>query len=297
MPAPTTREPNSVAQSPAEAAYARGMWAYLHGDFASAYDEFQRAIASGLTVASARFYCGMAACQLGRMHDAVPHLEAVVESEEPLPDALMEKWAPAAEVKQNVQVAVVEGVYVTMPVTSLAAALLLAELYQGLGRHDDAVDLMQELIGADPTSEPIRLSLCDLLYEGYEFEPLLLVASRADPRSTLGFACYVFKAQAEGWLGRWQDAVTTLEAALSVTEADDPKVLEAARDVLGVAYGNVGLSTTRLETFARAFSRLPTHDPAAGADVYSSPAYRDPGQIPRVPKPPGVPDRDPFTRD
>lgn len=45
---------------------------------------------------------------------------------------------------------VTDDVKVEVPFGSLAAALTLAEIYQGTGRLDEAIGLIQQLVEADP---------------------------------------------------------------------------------------------------------------------------------------------------
>lgn len=250
--APTPAPPYQA--SPAEAAYADGMQAYLSGDFPSAYEQFTRAIKQGIDSVSADFYAGNSAVQQGLFRKAIPHLERVVQSEMPLPDELMYRYAPTDRVRQWLQIAVVEGVYATLPIDSVAATLLLAEMYQYARQRDAGITLLRELIELWPDHEAVRLSLCDLLYEAADFDGVIAAAEPAAPQTTLGLACRIFKAQAQGHLGDFNGCRLTVEAALATTEAEDPKVLKAARDALVVAYQELGIPLDSLDRFMRALN-------------------------------------------
>jgi len=268
--------------SPAESSYAEAMQAYLNGDFERAYRGFTVALQGRIGSVSADFLAGLSAFQLGRVPDAIPHLERVVEAEQEMPDPLMSLYAPPDQVRQRVEVAVVEGIYVTLELDSLAAALLLAEAYQGVGKRDKAIALMGELLELNPDSEAIRLSLCDLLFEAADFGGTIRVASVAAPKSNLGFACQIFKSQAESWLGDWQASKDTLESALSDTEADDDKALVAAQENLARSYEELGLSPKRMTAFQRSLTRKKRtrpKDPRVGKSVaYESRAYESPDE-------------------
>lgn len=266
--------------SPGESSYAEAMHAYLNGDFETAYRGFGAAVKGRIGAVSAEVFAGLSAFQLGRVRDAIPHLERVVEAEQELPDALMTMYAPPEQVRQQVQVAIVQGIYVTLEVDSLAAALLLAEAYQAVGQRDKAIELMGDLLELDPGDEAIRLSLCDLRFEAADFGGTIEVASLASPTSNLGFACQIFKAQAESWVGDWQTAKDTLESALAATEADDDNALRAAQENLAGVYEELGLSPKRLTAFRSALTRkkrMMPKDPHVRKRVsYESRAYGSP---------------------
>lgn len=115
--------------SPGEPLYSEAMEAYLNGDFDTAYRGFRGALKKKIGAVSADLFAGLSAFQLGRVPHAIPHLERVVEAEQELPDALMALYAPSDKVRLRVEVAVVEGIYLSLELDSLAAALLLAEAY------------------------------------------------------------------------------------------------------------------------------------------------------------------------
>jgi len=242
-------------RSPAESSYATALEAYSQGSFDAAYQGFAAAIKQRVGGVSADFFAGVSLFMSGRVPQAIPHLERVVESDQELPDRLLNTYAPPDQVSLRFEIALVQGIYASLEVDSLAAALLLAEAYQGTGKRDQAIALMDELLDLMPDDVAVRLSLCDLLFEAADFHRTIDVSSEASPISNLGFACWIFKAQAESWLGDWEAARQTFETALSETEADDEHALRVARDGLERSYAKLGLSSKRLATFQRALAR------------------------------------------
>jgi tetratricopeptide (TPR) repeat protein len=258
--------------SPAESLYSEAMEAYLSGDFDAAFRGFRGALKKRIGAVSAELFAGLSAFQLGRVPDAIPHLERVVEAEQELPDALMALYVPSDQVMLRVEVAVVEGIYVSLELDSLAAALLLAEAYQSVGQREKALALMGDLLELDPADEAIRLSLCDLLFEAADFDRTIDVASADSPRTNLGFCCHIFKAQAQSWLGDWQATKETFESALSGSDADDENALKVAREGLARSYEELGLSAKRLTAFHTALMRKRKNRPS-GSVAYESQAY------------------------
>lgn len=266
-----------VAAPPAESSYAEGMQAFLEGDFVTAYRGFSAARKGRQGSVGADLLAGISAFMTGRVPDAIAHLERVVAADEELPDELMSRYAPRGEVRLRFEVAIVQGIYVSLGVDSLAAALLLAEAYQGVGKRDQAIELMSELLELGPNDEAVRLSLSDLLFEAADFAGTIEVASPAAPRTNLGFTCQIFKAQAESWIGDWEAAKVTLESALSNTQADDESALAAAHENLAGAYAELGLSSKRLTAFQAALARkrkaLPKDPRVVRSATYESKGY------------------------
>ena len=71
--------------SPAESSYAAAMQAYFQGDFEAGYRGFRAALENQIGAVSAEFLAGLSAFQLGRVPEAIPHLERVVEAEKICP--------------------------------------------------------------------------------------------------------------------------------------------------------------------------------------------------------------------
>lgn len=251
----TGTTPLATAETPGESQYAAGVSAYFEGDFEAAYRAFDTATKQKVGAVSADLLAGVSLFQLGRVPDAIPHLERVVEADDEVPDAMMSRHVPPEQVRHQLEIAIVEGIYARLDVDSLAAAILLAEAYQGVGKRDKAIELMTDLLAAIPEDEAVRLSLCDLLFEAADFDGTIAVASEASPETNLGFACWIFKAQGETWKGDWNAAKDTLERALSETQADDEHALRAANENLEGTYAELGLSAKRLKAFQTTLSR------------------------------------------
>lgn len=271
--------PNPEARlAPAESEYANAMSAFLYGNFDAAYSGFKSALKHGANRISGDYYAALSAIQLGRVPEAIPHLERVVASDQTLPDDWMLTYAPPDRVELKVRISIVDQVYATLDMNNLSAALQLAELYQRVaGRRDDAIALMNDLLELDPTDEAVRLSLCDLLFEATDMPRLIDVAGQASPRTSLGLTCHLFKQQAYSWLGDQEAAKEVLEHALTATEADDDEVLRVAHSNLVAVYGDLGLSPKRAANFRASLTRKKRPSPKdprlSTSVVYSNKAW------------------------
>jgi hypothetical protein len=91
-------------------------------------------------------------------------------------------------------------------------------------------------------------------------------------------ACHLYKQQGHVWLNDFEAAKTTIEQALTETEADDQAVLRAAHNNLVGLYSDLGLSPKRADAFKRALThkkRTASKDPRVTKSVvYSSKAYQ-----------------------
>ncbi|HYU57850.1 MAG TPA: DUF4236 domain-containing protein, partial [Actinomycetota bacterium] len=139
--------------------FVRGVTAYMQGRHEDALAALREVI--GRDPANAHVgeevFAGMALVELGRNADAIPMLEAVVASDQQIPDALMTKYRLSGQMV----VAVTPAVTATVPMSHVSAALMLAELYQRAGRPQAAVELLESLGSLAP--DPVfALSLAEL---------------------------------------------------------------------------------------------------------------------------------------
>ena len=106
------------------------MLAYFAGDRAATVAAFEEVLAYDPSVTSAHLFAGVAASTLDDGRRAAAHLEAVVASPAGLPDRLQAKYLPGRTFALSLAVRITEAVTARPPLSELAAALMLAELYQ-----------------------------------------------------------------------------------------------------------------------------------------------------------------------
>src|SRR5262245_11953808 len=108
---------------------------------------------------------GLTAVHVGDATRAIPHLEAVVASDAGLPDPLLLKYAP----ELAFEVSITPEVSALIPAGSMAAALALVECYQEVGRHEEAIGVLQQLV-EDEREPALTLSLCELYAEAGDWD-------------------------------------------------------------------------------------------------------------------------------
>lgn len=84
----------------------------------------------------------------------------------------MRKYAPEG----GIRLGITDETVVDIPFGSLAAALTLAEIYQRQERIEEAIGVLQQLVGSD-THPFVVLSLCDLYAETEAWDELVDAAS------------------------------------------------------------------------------------------------------------------------
>ena len=136
-------------------------------------------------------FVGLLAAQTDDDASAILSLEKVVNSDQALPDTLMEKYIPGG----GMMIGVTELVQVQSPFGSLAAALTLAEVYQRCGRTDEAIGLLQQLV--EMQSDPyLVLSLCEAYAEVEAWDEIVEVAAGVSNEDDVSLQVRLFQASA-----------------------------------------------------------------------------------------------------
>jgi tetratricopeptide (TPR) repeat protein len=123
---------------------------------------------------------------------------------------------------------------------SIGAALILAELYQELGRRAEAIGLVQRLHKMVPYDQAIRLSLADLLYDDNDFEGLIELTEGVENADDVTLAMLHLKAKALANQGLLAPAAAILTACLRRTAGRDPELLKEIRYNRAEAYELLG---------------------------------------------------------
>jgi tetratricopeptide (TPR) repeat protein len=244
-----------------EKLFVKGVTAYMQGRFeeavqllgdVSARDTAQSHVGEEL-------FEGMSLIGLNRLEEAIEPLEVVLASDQQIPDALMGKYG----VGGTMVIGITDQTEATMPISTLSAALMLAEVYQRTSREQKAIELLESLgsVGGDPL---FALSLAELYGEQSRWDEVTRVTDgfvTNEDDVTLEILCRRANALAEQG---------TFEAALEVTKEAlrykkrNPQLLRLARYVRGVAYERKGKGALARKEFERIYA-----DDRGFADVAS----------------------------
>ena len=181
------------------------------------------------------FFAGMFSAQAQDNEAAEHYLEKVVTSDQGLPDALMTKYAPGG----HVAVPVTESVAVEVPFGTLAAALILAEVYQGQGRVDEAIGVLQQLVEEAGSHPFLVLSLCDLYAEAEAWDEIVDVAAGVTNEDDVSLQVRLIQARAFREQGMNEAALEAYKDALR-SKKRDAELLKEARYERGQLYIAMG---------------------------------------------------------
>jgi hypothetical protein len=156
-----------VLAPPLEREFFMGLEELKRGEPQLALQRFERAARKdkGHRALSDDLLAGLTAVHVGDAARAAPYLEAVVASDAGLPDPLLLKYAP----ELAFEVSITPEVSALITAGSMAAALALVECYQEVGRHEEAIGVLQQLVkvGREPA---LTLSLCELYAEAGDWD-------------------------------------------------------------------------------------------------------------------------------
>lgn len=231
-------KPGFLSSGP-EKRFREGVVAYLQQNWETAARLFEQTVQADSRNVSDDYFLGASYTRLKRYADAAACLERVVTSDITLPDALMQRYVPGT---LEMQLPITERITVSVGFDSIGATLVLAELYQELGRKDEAIGLVQRLLDALPDDDAVRLSLCDLLYDDDDFKGLVELTQGVENRDDVTLATLHLRAKALANEGLLAPAVDQLSACLRRAAGRDAELLKEIRYNRAEAYELLGNS-------------------------------------------------------
>jgi tetratricopeptide (TPR) repeat protein len=225
--------------------YFKGLEELKRGEPRLALERFEAATRrdTGDRALSDELLAGLTALQVGEPSRAVPHLEAVVASDERLPDALLDKYAP----QLAFDLSITPEVRALIPAGSMAAALALVECYQRIGRPEEAVGVLQQLVRIDD-HRALVLSLCELLVDAKEWEEVVELTAGIANEDDVTLQMLLYRARALSELDDHATALGLYEDAVASRRRSEELLKEArywrARENLG--HGDAGLGRAEL---------------------------------------------------
>jgi tetratricopeptide (TPR) repeat protein len=237
-PTPTWSIPAKpgVLAPPLEREFFMGLEELKRGEPQLALERFESAARrdKGDRALSDDLLAGLTAVHVRDAVRAVPHLEAVVASDAGLPDALLLKYAP----ELAFEVSITPEVSALIPAGSMAAALALVECYQEVGRHEEAIGVLQQLVEGE--REPaLTLSLCELYAEAGDWEEVAALGAGIANGDDLTLQILLYRATALLRRGDDEEAIEAFDEALAATKRS-PRLLTEARLGRGATLQRLG---------------------------------------------------------
>jgi tetratricopeptide (TPR) repeat protein len=220
-----------------EKSFRAGLVAYLQQNWELARAHFEQAVQADSRNLSDDYFLAATYVRLKRQSEAVPLLERIVAAPNALPDALMAKYIPGT---MEMQLPITEHVSATVGFDSIGATLVLAEVYQELGRKQEAIGLVQQVHEVLPDDDAVRLSLADLLYDDDDFRGLVELTQGVENRDDVTLATLHLRAKALANEGLMEPAVELLSSCLRRTAGRDQDLLKEIRYNRAEAYELLG---------------------------------------------------------
>jgi tetratricopeptide (TPR) repeat protein len=200
-----------------EKRFAEAVRRYAVGDTAGALPLFIEAstLDTANKALSDDFFAGILLAQSNSTALAIPYLEKVAASPQGLPDALMTKYVGGA----LISVPVTPQLAVTVQMGSLAAVLVLVECYQEQGRIDEAIGLLQQLIGV-ASDKALIVSLCELLSLQGAWDEVIDLATGHSNADDVDLQILIYQGVALTNIGRDDAALVVYREALKSKKRD-----------------------------------------------------------------------------
>jgi tetratricopeptide (TPR) repeat protein len=241
-------------------AFVKGVAAYMRRDYLTALSWLRRVqdLDEPQAHVSEEFFAGMCLIALERFQEAIPLFEVVVASHQEIPDQLMTEH----HVGGGMQVPITPMIHAVVPLSNLAAALMLAELYQHTGHVEKAVQLLESL-GSLAGYPSFALSLAELYEAADRPDDVLRVTEDYTSNSDdLRAHLLGFRARALSERGLNDAALETLKEALRY-RSRDPQILRLNRYVRAHVYEQMGRKAAARKDLERIYAEDPLfHDVA-----------------------------------
>lgn len=233
--APAPPKPGLLAPK-YEKEFAKAVSAYLAGDATGALAHFKASSAADTKErgVSDDLFVGLLSAQLQDPQTAISSLEKVITSDQLLPDQLMSKYIAGG----SMEIGVTDEVTVSVPFGTLAATLVLAEVYRRNDRGDEAIGLVQQLYEIEPSPD-VLLILCSLLQEAEAWDEIVEVAAGTQNDGHVTLAVRLIQAEALEHQGMDEAALEVYRDCLK-SKARDEGLLRAAKYGRGSVYLRLG---------------------------------------------------------
>jgi tetratricopeptide (TPR) repeat protein len=214
-------------------------------------DDKHRAISPAL-------FAGILSFQLNDHAAATTYLERIASSTQPLPDQLMNKYAPDLHVSVDVN-----RVSIPVPVGSVAAAMLLAQCYAETGKLQAAIGIAQQLYGHSETVG-LLLFLCAMYLQGEDWDEIVHATAGVTNEDDLTLTLRLWQAEAMEKQDLPDAAFEAYRDALR-SKKRDPELLKEARYKRAMLYLKVGKRAMAKRDLGRLYGEDPDFEDVGAA--------------------------------
>jgi tetratricopeptide (TPR) repeat protein len=253
--APIVTMPRAGLFAPKEdKAFVHGVTAYMQGRHEEALGFFRQVMQLDQRQAHVgeELFAGMCLIALERPAEAIAPFETVVASHTPIPDPLMSKYG----VRGDLKIQITPMIEATMPMSSLSAAVMLAELYQHTDQPQRAIELLESL--GSVTGHPVfALSLAELYAKVERPDDVLRVSEGfTSNENDLTAQLLVFRAGALSDEGLNDAALTSLKEAMRF-RSRDAVILRQARYLRATIFEKAGRKAQSKKDLERIYAEDP----------------------------------------
>ena len=253
--APVVAMPRASLFAPKEdKAFVHGVAAYMQRRYEEALGFFQQVMQLDQRQAHVgeELFAGMCLIALERPAEAIAPFETVVASHESIPDALMTTYGVRGELK----IQITPLIEATMQMSTLSAAVMLAELYQHTDRSLRAIELLESL--GSVTGQPVfALSLAELYANADRSHEVLRVSEGfTSNEDDLTAQLLVFRAGALFHEGLNDAALASLKEAMRF-RSRDAVILRHARYLRATIFEKAGRKAPSRKDLERIYAEDP----------------------------------------
>jgi tetratricopeptide (TPR) repeat protein len=253
--APIVAMPRAGLFAPKEdKAFVHGVTAYMQSRHEEALGFFRQVMQldqRGAHVGE-ELFAGMCLIALERPAEAITPFETVVASHTSIPDGLMTKYG----VRGDLRIQITPMIEATLPMSSLSAALMLAELYQHTDQPQRAIELLESL--GSVTGQPVfALSLAELYANANRASDVLRVSEEfTSNEDDLTAQLLVFRADALFDKGLNDAALASLKEAMRF-RSRDAVILRQARYLRATILEKAGRKAQSRKDLERIYAEDP----------------------------------------
>lgn len=242
-----------------EKSYVKGVKWTLRGQYQAAVKAFQECLADDPSAISAYFLAAYSLIKLGDEKGAIPWLDKLVQSDQALPDPLMQKHRlDGTFIVIIIPLSITPLVQVEIEMGTIGAALLLAELYQEHGRLDLGIGLLENLISLAAEVPAIALSLGELYVQASMWDELSSMPISVKNTDDLSAEVLRYKARGLRERGMNEGALELLREALR-SKKRHPEILKASRYERALTYEALGKRGMARKDFERMYADDPSY--------------------------------------